>query len=220
MEMLLSCPDNARCLAVPRLIPHYICSNNLYLVYRNPEKIAGNACLPSYLWIWFSVETVWFATVYYHIYLDCFYFLVLWEGDTKVIMLGQGSVNSVSITVTRWLVVTLVFYEFNFLSPLQCLQLPSLLICPPIISSLVSLPHIISVFPCSSCMSPLFWEVRLRKEQSGSREQHRADAGLKIIWRSHQNSWMVIIQRQDIPFPSKHFCVWGSVSWISLPVLL
>lgn len=67
----------------------YTCSNNLCPGYRTQERVGGNECFPSSLWNQFSTKTVCFATYSHYIFLDCFYFLVLWEGDTKIIMLWR-----------------------------------------------------------------------------------------------------------------------------------
>lgn len=42
---------------------------------------------PAFLRTSFPIKTVFFATNSQHICLDCFYFWVLWEGDTKVLVL-------------------------------------------------------------------------------------------------------------------------------------
>lgn len=48
MKMLLSFPENAGCLSALKLLPGYICSNNLCLGYRIDKKVAEDVCFPSF----------------------------------------------------------------------------------------------------------------------------------------------------------------------------
>lgn len=99
--------------------------------------------------------------------------LFLREGDNK------DYNNLVSTAETQWLLVTLDFSESHFFSLWQCLQLLSLPVCLPLSSPSVSFPHITSASPCSSFMSSLYQEMRLKKEQRVSGEYHRAELDLK-----------------------------------------
>lgn len=187
----------------------YICGNNLFSGLQNLGEGGRQCVFPelsldlvsnqnSVLCHLFPTHLSWPLLV-----------LVLREGDTKVIMLwGLEFCPSCCNTVTNGN-TRLLWISFSLPFIMPAAPLPS---CLPLTSPWVSFPHITSVSPCSSLMSSLYWEMRLRKEQSGSGEHHRADAGLWMIWQSLQNSkqvncWMFINKRQDIPFPSKHFCL-------------
>lgn len=125
-------------------------------------------------------QSLCFTIFSHHICPYCYYFLVLWEGDTKLIVLGRHEFdlyccNTVASGNTHLVSLTLRF------SPLyNALTSPSFGTPAPHLSFSVSFPQPPSVFPCRSFVTSHDWEMR--REQSRGELDNTTGQMLGLKW--------------------------------------
>lgn len=137
---------------------------------------------PAFFRTSFPIKTVCFATNSQHICLDCFYLLVLWEGDTKVLVLCGHEFhlhcsNTVTSGNTHLASLNLISLCFTVLS----VPLP-VLVCLPLTSPSVSPFHKSpSVSLCRSFVEEWGWKWS-RREKWGTTGQVLALKWLRALF--------------------------------------